>query len=133
MMGSYGIGVGRLMAAVVEAHSDDRGIRWPEELAPFDIHLIGIGRSLTVQRETEAVYEDLGPDRVLWDDRKESAGVQLKDADLLGIPLRIVVSQRHVLDGKVELTWRETGETIVVEKECIKETIESRKGGIANG
>lgn len=107
-MGCYGIGLGRLMGTVVEVESDDRGIVWPESISPFAVHLVDLdGR----QNEASEVYEKLtkaGVD-VLWDDRDESAGVKLADADLLGISTRVVVSAR-------------AGEKIEVKKRAQKES-----------
>ena len=108
-MGSYGIGLGRLIAGIVDQNHDDRGIIWPGELAPYPGFLMAIGRSPTVRRITEALYEDLG-DLVLFDDRHESIGTKMKDADLIGLPLRIVVSGQTVQDGTVEIRLRRSGE-----------------------
>ena len=108
-MGSYGIGLGRLIAGIVEQNHDDKGIIWPAELAPYTGFLMAIGRSPTVRRVTENLYEDLG-DLVLFDDRHESIGTKLKDADLIGLPLRIVVSNQTIQDGTVEVTLRRSNE-----------------------
>ncbi len=108
-MGSYGIGLGRLIAGIVEQNHDDKGIIWPAELAPYTGFLMAIGRSPTVRRITENLYEELG-DRVLFDDRHESIGTKLKDADLIGLPLRIVVSNQTIQDGTVEVTLRRSNE-----------------------
>ncbi len=108
-MGSYGIGLGRLMAAIVDANRDDEGIIWPSEVAPFQVHIMSIGKSLSVRDKTAAIYESLttgNEDHVLLDDRHESISRKFKDADLMGIPVRIVVSQRALADDVVELTCR---------------------------
>jgi len=91
IMGSYGIGLGRAMASVVEIHHDERGIIWPEAVAPFQVHLLDLGRASAGQ-----VYEHLQKEvaAVLYDDRKISAGEKLMDADLLGIPWRLAVSEK---------------------------------------
>ena len=107
LMGSYGIGLGRLLSCIVEANSDDRGIRWPEHLAPFRLFLMGIGKSLSVKRYVEDIYQQFESDTLL-DDRLESPGVKFKDADLLGIPLRIVVTPDLLEKNKVELQERLT-------------------------
>jgi prolyl-tRNA synthetase len=93
-MGCYGIGVGRTLAAVVEKHHDSKGILWPEAIAPFRVHLVSLAGS---DARAEQVYEKLLSARidVLWDDRAEAAGVKFNDADLIGIPVRLVVSERN--------------------------------------
>lgn len=110
-MGSYGIGMGRLMAAVVQANHDDKGIRWPFALAPFKMFLMGIGKSHRVKEMVDSIYDDLGPELVLCDDRLESVGVKFKDADLLGIPYRVVVSTKGLERGVVEFYERRSGRT----------------------
>jgi prolyl-tRNA synthetase len=106
MMGSYGIGLGRLLAAVVEQHHDDSGIIWPMALAPFAVTVLTLGVDPDLEPVAEAVAAELaalGFD-VLYDDRHERAGVKLNDADLIGIPLRITVSRRGLADNTVE--WK---------------------------
>jgi len=106
-MGCYGIGIGRLMATVVEAHHDDKGIIWPPAVAPYAVHLISIDSSAT--ETAEKLYGSLeksGVD-ILFDDRDESAGVKLKDADLIGVPVRVVVSKRSMAAGGVEISRRD--------------------------
>lgn len=102
-LGSYGIGVGRLMATVVELLSDDSGMIWPESIAPFKVHLVELAKN-----KGSEVYAHLLKSgvEVLYDDRDASAGEKLKDADLLGIPWRIVVSEKT--KGKVELKRRDS-------------------------
>ncbi|MFO8064380.1 MAG: proline--tRNA ligase [Spirochaetia bacterium] len=109
-MGSYGIGLGRLLAAVVESNHDENGIMWPDELAPFRFYLMSIGRSLEVRRRSYEVYERLAGD-VLLDDRHESVSSKFTDAELLGIPYRIVVSAETLKDDTVEVHSRRTGQT----------------------
>ncbi len=121
-MGSYGIGIGRLMAAVVEGNSDDKGIIWPPHLSPYAVFLMGIGRSFKVDRIVDKIYETM-PSSILCDDRKESPGVKFKDADLIGIPLRIVVSAKHLADEKVELHDRKTEETWLIPITTIKDVL----------
>ncbi|WP_349410532.1 proline--tRNA ligase [Pseudalkalibacillus sp. SCS-8] len=112
VMGSYGIGVSRTMAAVVEQLHDENGILWPTSLAPFDAHLICVNPKNASQSEkAEALYNDLksqGFD-VLYDDRKERAGVKFTDADLIGLPIQIIVGKRAD-EGIVEVKERKTGE-----------------------
>jgi prolyl-tRNA synthetase len=109
VMGSYGIGLSRLMGTIVEALSDDNGIIWPETVAPFKAHLLALGESETVQVEADKIYEKLQKDNieVLFDDRSGmSAGEKFADADLLGMPYRIVISERSMKEGGVELKKR---------------------------
>ena len=108
-MGSYGIGVGRFMGMIVEMFADDKGIVWPETVAPFSFHLISIDNSAEVLQKTELLYNELQNNghEVLWDDRTElSAGQKLADADLLGIPTRIVISERTLVDDSFEVKPR---------------------------
>ena len=107
-MGCWGIGLGRLMDAVAWANRDERGLVWPEALAPFRAYLMAIGQSLAVKKAAEELAAELG-DEVLFDDREDSPGVKFKDADLLGIPLRLVVSTKHLAEGLVEVQERRTG------------------------
>lgn len=117
-MGSYGIGLGRLMSAIVEANRDARGIIWPAAVAPYAAYLMSIGRSPSVRDIAIDLERRLG-DQVLFDDRHESISHKLKDADLLGMPLRLVVSRRTVEDGTVEVAVRDTGETTRVPCEAL--------------
>ncbi|TVR74469.1 MAG: proline--tRNA ligase [Spirochaetaceae bacterium] len=121
-MGSYGIGIGRLLAAVVEANHDERGIVWPPELAPFSVFLMSIGKSLSVRRTADELYRDL-QGFTLYDDRYESISHKLKDADLLGIPIRVVVSRESVSEGLVEVARRTGAEPIKVPREDLVATI----------
>ncbi|UCF98148.1 MAG: proline--tRNA ligase [Spirochaetaceae bacterium] len=107
-MGCYGVGLGRLMDAVVRSNHDDRGILWPASLAPFQVYLMSVGKSLGVKKVVEELHRELG-ERALYDDRSDSPGVKFMDADLIGIPLRIVVAAKHLGDGKVELKERRSG------------------------
>jgi prolyl-tRNA synthetase len=110
VMGCYGIGVGRVFAGVIEANHDERGIVWPPNLAPYDVHLVALGFDKPGVRESaEQVYQqlqDAGLD-VLYDDREEgSAGVKFNDADLLGMPVRVTVSPRSIESGGAEIKRR---------------------------
>lgn len=114
VMGFYGIGVGRLMAAVVEAHHDEKGIIWPEEIAPFHIILLVLNTDRAEQTElAEKLYALLRAAgfEVLYDDRAESAGVKFKDADLIGIPYRITIGPRSLHNKTIELRRRRDGTT----------------------
>ena len=115
LMGCYGIGLGRLMGTIVEALSDDKGIVWPSSVAPFQIHLLSLGDDEEVLKQAEKVYESLNNSgiEVLFDDRVGlSPGEKFADADLLGIPMRAVVSKRSMKDlsvgagGGIELKKR---------------------------
>jgi prolyl-tRNA synthetase len=117
IMGSYGIGVERLMAAVVEAHQDDDGIRWPVSISPYEVVVVPVKVKDEKQRAAaERVYTDLIECGVeaLFDDRDERPGVKFKDADLIGLPFRIVVGPRSLARDAVELFERATGETTEV-------------------
>ncbi len=115
-MGSYGIGVGRLMAAVIERHHDDRGIIWPPALAPFPVYLLSLGTDEETQLQAEAFCAELedGGWAVLFDDRQESAGVKFTDADLIGCPVRATVSRRSLEQGGVEpkARWADDPEAV---------------------
>ncbi len=109
IMGCYGIGPGRLMGTIVEVLSDDKGIIWPEEVAPFKVHLLLLGDKDNVTAEANALYESLVKNgiEVLFDDRTDiSAGEKFADADLLGMPYRVVVSERSIKDGGIEVKKR---------------------------
>ncbi|HKK48500.1 MAG TPA: proline--tRNA ligase [Alkalispirochaeta sp.] len=123
-MGSYGIGMGRLMAAIVDANRDDRGIIWPMEIAPFTVFLMSIGKALSVRDMVDRLYADLGAD-VLLDDRHESISHKLKDADLLGIPVRVVVSRESVDTGMVEVALRDQPEPFRIHERELSATITS--------
>jgi prolyl-tRNA synthetase len=117
VMGSYGIGLERLMAAIIETHHDEHGIIWPGSIAPFDVHIVTLGAD-SVYAETGArLCGDLraaGFD-VLLDDRiGESAGVKFADADLIGIPLRLTVSKKALEQGGIEAKWRHESERMIV-------------------
>jgi prolyl-tRNA synthetase len=117
VMGSYGIGVGRNVACIVEDHHDEKGIVWPEEVAPYAAHLVAIGatkdpRVAEVAERLHAVGEAAGYWRhILYDDRNESPGVKFTDAELLGMPWILTVSPRSLAAGGVEVKNRATGET----------------------
>jgi prolyl-tRNA synthetase len=109
MMGSYGIGTGRLLACIVEQHHDERGIIWPVSVAPFQVHLVSLGtNNPLVVAEADALYQRLGAAGfdVLYDDRQESAGVKFNDADLIGIPVRLTISKRTIESARIEFKAR---------------------------
>jgi prolyl-tRNA synthetase len=123
LMGCYGIGLSRLMGTVVEALADDKGIIWPESITPFAVHLLALGEDETILKEANKIYETLQKAgvEVLFDDRSDvSAGEKFSDADLLGIPLRAVVSARSLKDsssGGIEIKKRteEKGKIVLLE------------------
>lgn len=128
LMGCYGIGLGRLLGTVVEVLSDDKGIIWPESIAPFQIHLLALGEDEEVLKEANKIYESLvkvGVE-VLFDDRLDlSAGEKFSDADLLGIPFRAVISLRSLKENGIELKKRteEKGKIVTFDellKLCLK-------------
>lgn len=108
VMGSYGIGVGRLMACVAEAHHDDLGLNWPISIAPCHVHLVTVSDEDAVKAAADALYTLLEANgiEVLYDDRPERAGVKFNDADLIGIPLRLTISQRTLEQDAVEFKIR---------------------------
>jgi prolyl-tRNA synthetase len=114
VMGSYGIGVGRTLACVVEAHHDDKGIVWPDAVAPYRAHLVALGasRDASVGEAADGFYQRLADAGIelLYDDRDESPGVKLTDAELLGMPVIITVSPRSLAAGGAEVTRRASGE-----------------------
>ena len=117
VMGSYGIGVERALACVVESHHDDRGIVWPTAVAPFEVALVTLGKGdQAVAAAGQDLYDRLRGERVevLWDDRHERPGVKFSDVELVGIPYRVTVGARGLAAGTVEVTVRATGESTAV-------------------
>jgi len=114
IMGCYGIGVGRILAAAIEANHDEQGIIWPRSIAPFDAHLVGLNLDRDdVRSAAESAYTALQAAEIdtLYDDRDEPAGVKFKDADLLGMPLRLTVSPRSLARGAIEAKSRGASES----------------------
>jgi prolyl-tRNA synthetase len=109
IMGSYGIGPARTMAAVVEQHHDENGIQWPRELAPYDVHLVALPGLEERAAEVAARLDSTG-DAVLLDDRDRRAGEKFADADLIGLPVRVTVGKKTLEDGAVDVRSRETGQ-----------------------
>lgn len=116
IMGCYGIGVSRLLSAIVEQHSDENGIVWPRSIAPFDVHVIPVNvkkeEQVELSERVTELLENAGY-KVLVDDRKERPGVKFADSDLIGIPARITVGKKAA-EGIVEIKLRRTGETLEV-------------------
>jgi len=123
LMGCYGIGLGRLMATIVEVNHDKKGIIWPGEVAPFLIHLIPIGN---VRKVSDKIYKNLKEKfEILYDDReKESPGEKFQDADLIGIPLRLVVSEKTLKKNSVEIKLRKEKKVKLVKIKSLKREIE---------
>lgn len=111
IMGCYGIGVGRTTAAAIEQHHDDKGIIWPFPIAPFHVHLLTVSQSERTTETAARLYSELenADFEVLWDDRPDRAGVKFNDADLIGIPLQVVIGDKGLADGIVEIKIRKGG------------------------
>jgi prolyl-tRNA synthetase len=109
VMGSYGIGVERILAAAIELHHDQDGIRWPMAIAPFHVTVLPLGKEPELTEAADRVVAELGAAgvEVLYDDRDERPGVKFKDADLIGIPLRLAIGKKGLAEGKVE--WKVRG------------------------
>jgi prolyl-tRNA synthetase len=134
LMGCYGIGLGRVLALVVEQHHDERGICWPMPLAPYQVALSALGTGdADVTRAADDLYAALrqaGVD-VLYDDRSESAGIKLNDADLLGMPIRLVVSKRTLAQGAGAVEWKRRTEP-ASELVALAEVVEKTRRCIAS-
>jgi prolyl-tRNA synthetase len=117
LMGCYGIGIGRVMAVVVEQSHDEKGLIWPISIAPYQVALLGLDLDKGENRQlAEQLYRDLQAVNieVLFDDRSETAGVKFNDADLIGLPLRAVLSKRSLKNGGIELKGRVSKESRIV-------------------
>ena len=118
-MGCYGLGIGRTVAAAIEQNHDDDGIVWPLALAPFQVLLMGLNTNVPeVCEAADKLYDELREAgvEVLYDDRKERPGVKFKDADLIGIPVRVVVGKRSLDEGQVELSLRRDREKQMINR-----------------
>ncbi|MEN9413273.1 MAG: hypothetical protein RLZZ342_360 [Candidatus Parcubacteria bacterium] len=127
VLGSYGIGITRLMGVVVEIFADDKGLVWPKELAPFAVHLVSVtSGNEQVTKEADRLYDQLREAgvEVLYDDRDTRAGEKFADSDLLGIPLRLVVSEKTMAEGAVEVVERATGSSKLVPESGILEFLQ---------
>ncbi len=127
IMGSYGIGVERVMACYLEQNFDAHGIVWNHALAPFQVHLLGlsIARSKEVEEAANKIYDELTTAgfEVLFDDRDESPGVKFNDGDLIGIPVQIIAGAKNVKNGNVEFKLRATGEREVVSIDAVADKV----------
>ncbi|MGC8603987.1 MAG: His/Gly/Thr/Pro-type tRNA ligase C-terminal domain-containing protein, partial [Desulfomonilaceae bacterium] len=122
IMGCYGIGVSRVLAAAIEQNHDNDGIIFPPPLAPFTVIVTTVGaKSDSINKAAQKVYDDLWNSNIdtLWDDRDERPGVKFKDADLLGIPFRVTIGQKALAQGNLELRNRKTKQTILVSPDTI--------------
>lgn len=129
VMGSYGIGIGRLLATIAEIHHDEAGLRLPVTISPFQVHLITLGGKADDQPKilAENLYQSL-KDRnidILYDDRNESPGVKFNDADLIGAPIRLTVSTRSIMQGGVEVKQRHLDGRVNISQDSIFDTIQS--------
>jgi prolyl-tRNA synthetase len=129
-MGCYGLGITRLLACVLEQHRDADGIRWPVSIAPYRYHLLAAGSDEAARETAEQLYAALGKAETLYDDRGLSAGVSFKDADLLGMPLRVTVSARSLAAGGAELRVRATGATRIAPLAEVPQVAEEMLAGV---
>ncbi|KKQ77803.1 MAG: prolyl-tRNA synthetase, partial [Parcubacteria group bacterium GW2011_GWA1_38_7] len=121
-LSSYGIGITRLLGVLVEVFADDKGIVWPEFVAPFKLHLIEIlSGKPEVKEKAEKIYKKMGEANVLYDDRDARAGEKFADADLIGIPYQVIVSEKNLLEGKLELKNRKTGEIKMIKEDELQD------------
>jgi prolyl-tRNA synthetase len=115
-MGSYGIGLDRLMATIVELHHDADGIIWPDSVAPYQVHLLHVGKGDEVRQAADQLYDELqrAGISVLYDDREASAGVKFKDADLIGLPWRVTVGAKGLSENTLEVKGRNQTDRLVI-------------------
>jgi len=137
VMGSYGIGVGRLLACIIEAHHDDGGIIWPMSVAPFDVEIVVLtGKKPAGELEAaEKLCDELeaaGLD-VLMDDRDERPGVKFNDADLIGIPIRLTVGSRGLANGQVEMKLRAEADRVDVALDEVVVRVKEEKARLMKG
>jgi prolyl-tRNA synthetase len=137
VMGCYGIGVGRTVAAAIEQSYDENGMIFPMPIAPFQVLILPVNMNIRLLKETaEQLYQAFSENEieVLYDDREETPGVKFKDADLVGIPLRVTLGEKNLKKGLAEIKKRKTGEILLVKKEDvlskIKEMINQEMGGL---
>jgi len=126
VMGCYGIGIGRLLAAAVEQNHDEKGIIWPVSIAPFQVYLCALNPDrVEVAEAAEKVIDDINASgiQVLYDDREDSAGVKFNDADLMGIPVRVVISPRNLKQGNAEVKRRDSATAELVSLDGVAEKV----------
>jgi len=126
VMGSYGIGITRLVAAAIEQNNDDYGIKWPKAIAPYQIIILPLGNNDDVQEKSEEIYQNLKAKgwEVLIDDRKERAGVKFNDSELIGIPLRLTIGSRSLENGVVEALIRSENKKLEIELDNLDQEVE---------
>ena len=129
LMGCYGIGVSRIIATCIEKNNDNRGIIWPFSIAPFSVHIIGLGQhgNEAVKRTCDQLFTQMNESgiEVLLDDRDLQGGEMLADCDLLGCPVRVVVSPRSLADGSAEIKLRRETKPTLVKLQDFQATIQS--------
>jgi prolyl-tRNA synthetase len=126
IMGSYGIGPARIAAAAIEQNHDKDGIMWPKSIAPFDVEILPLNmKDQKTVEIAEKLYKDLSEANieVLIDDRDERAGVKFKDADLIGIPMQVIIGEKNLKEGLIEIKDRRTKETVKITAEKVTEKI----------
>lgn len=125
VLGSYGIGITRLMGVLVEHLADERGLRWPSNIAPYKVYIVSIGNSDEVTNASQKLYEDLSKAGVdtIYDDRDERPGEKFADGDLMGIPVSLVVSEKSLQAGGFELKYRTKPETEIIPKDTASDQI----------
>lgn len=140
VMGSYGIGVGRLLACVAEEHHDEQGLIWPITIAPFQVHLVllkgkGSSNGLETKAAAEKLYEMLQTAgiEVLYDDREESPGIKFNDADLIGVPIRLTVSERALSQGGIEMKRRDLTEKWIIPSSAIVSRVQAEVATLESG
>ncbi len=125
-MGSYGIGVTRLMGTIVEMLSDEKGIVWPENIAPFRVYLVQIGDDAAVKSAAEELYHELEKQGIetFYDDRTDARpGEKFADADLIGIPHRVVISPKTLAENKVEYKARISDQSAILTRDELFATL----------
>jgi len=135
IMGCYGIGVNRIAAASIEQNHDEDGIIWPLSISPYPLLILPLaGNNPKIMDYATELYEELSREQIesLLDDRDESPGIKFKDADLIGIPLRVTIGSKSLAEGKVEIYLRKTKEVITVEKDKVVDKIKELLSGTAN-
>lgn len=129
LMGCYGIGMTRVLASAIEQNNDKDGIIWPASIAPYDAYLCFIGKTPETKALVEGIWEEFKKEglEVLFDDRQLGPGMMFKDADLIGLPLRVVIGERDYLaTGEIEVKVRKTGETLKVKKDDLLPTVKAK-------
>ena len=126
VLGSYGIGISRLMGVIIEYFSDANGLVWPYNIAPYKVIISALGNSPEVVKESEKIYKSLTDKKsdVIYDDRDVRPGEKFADADLLGIPLRVVISEKNIAKGELEIKNRTQKESKYIKPDDLMKIIE---------